>query len=231
MDTDCCPHENITRAYWVRSQTDRGKKYLVTWYRKDFITCECPWSIRGNICKHAIKVNWLYFHSSNSNPLLHQHAEDNICNEPPEINIEPQNHDADVDATLMATNVVDVDVEALHLAREGLFSYTHLIFDNPPTTLAKTIQLIGMLKKMLDEANNLHVTDFDFTPGLGFLDPSLKRRKSFLSPTKKRRSSRKNSGLEIDLNADPSEYEPFESRYLNKRGRHQSNNVVSMVPG
>jgi len=163
--------------------------------------------------------------------LLHQHAEDNICNEPPEINIEPQNHDADVDATLMATNVVDVDVEALHLAREGLFSYTHLIFDNPPTTLAKTIQLIGMLKKMLDEANNLHVTDFDFTPGLGFLDPSLKRRKSFLSPTKKRRSSRKNSGLEIDLNADPSEYEPFESRYLNKRGRHQSNNVVSMVPG
>ena len=147
MDTDCCPHESITRAYWVRSQTDRGKKYLVTWYRKDFITCECPWSIRGNICKHAIKVNWLYFHSDNSNPLLHQHAEDNICNDPPEIDIEPQNHDADVDATLMATTVVDADAEALHLAREELFNYTRLILDNPLTTLMKTIQLTGMLKK------------------------------------------------------------------------------------
>lgn len=122
------------------------------------------------------------------------------------------------------------DAETLHLAREELFSYTRLIFDNPPTTLAKTIQLTSMLKKMLDEANNLHVIDFDFTPGLGSLDPSLKRKKSFFSPTKKRRSNRKNSGLETDLNVDPSEYEPFESRYLNKRGRHRSNNVVSMVP-
>lgn len=152
----------------------------------------------------------MYLHSDNSNPLLHQHAEDNICNDPPEINIEPQNHDVDVDATLMATNIVDANIEALHLAREESFSYTHLILDNPPTTSTKAIQLTGMLKKMLDEANNLHVTDFDFTPGLGSLDSYLKRKKSFLSPTKKRRSSRKNNRLEIDLNVDPSEYELFE---------------------
>ena len=74
-----------------------------------------------------------------------------------------------------------------------------------------------MLKKMLDEANNLHITDFDFTHGLESLDPSLKRKKSFLSPTKKRISNRKNNGLEIDLNFDPSEYEPFEFQYLNKQ--------------
>jgi len=91
----------------------------------------------------------------------------------------------------MATHVADANVEALHLAREEFFSYTNLILDNPPTNLTKTIQLTGMLKKMLDEANNLHATDFDFTPGLGSLHPSLKRKKSFLSPTKKRRSSKK----------------------------------------
>ena len=104
-------------------------------------------SIRGNICKHAIKVNWLYFQSDNSNPLLHQHAEDNICNDPPEINIEPQNHDVYVDATIMETNIVDSDAKALHLEREDFLSYTHIILDNPPTTLTKTIQLTGMLKK------------------------------------------------------------------------------------
>src|SRR5690606_28434765 len=134
------------------------------------------------------------------------------CNDPPKINIEPKNHDVDVDATLMTTNIVDVDVETLHLSREELFNHAHLILDNSPTTLTKTNQLTNMLKKMLDEANNFHIMDFDFTPGLGSLDSSLKRKKSFLSPTKKRRSNRKDNGLEIDLNVDPSEYEPFEFR-------------------
>ena len=63
---DCFPHEGAPQAYWVRSQTIHNKKYHVNWYRTDFIVCEFPWSIHGNICKHAIKVNWLYFNSSNS---------------------------------------------------------------------------------------------------------------------------------------------------------------------
>ena len=146
----------------------------------------------------------MYFHLDNSNPFLHQHAEDNIFSDPPEINIEPQNHEVDVDATLMATNIVDADAETLHLAREEMFNILHLILDNPPTTLAKTNQLTGMLNKLLDEANNLHIMDFDFTPGSGSLDSSLKRKKSFLSPTKKRKSKRKKNGFEIDLNVDPS---------------------------
>ena len=154
----------------------------------------------------------------NSNPLLHQHVEDNIFNGPPKINIKPKNHDVDVDATLMATNIDDADAKTLHLVREEMFSVLHLILDNPPTTLEKTKQLIGMLKKLSDEANNLHIMDFDFTLGSGSLDSSFKRKKSFLSPTKKRKSRRKKNGLEIDLNVDPSEYEPFEFRYLNKRG-------------
>jgi len=57
---------------------------------------------------------------------------------------------------------------------------------------------------MLDEANNFYIMDFYFTTGLDSLDSSLKRKKSFLSLTKKRRSSKKNYGLEIDLNVDPS---------------------------
>lgn len=65
----------------------------------------------------------------------------------------------------MAIDSVDVDVEALHLARKELFNYLQLIQNNPRTTLSKTKQLIDMVKKMLDEANNLHIMDFDFTVG------------------------------------------------------------------
>ena len=140
---------------------------------------------------------------------------DNIFNDSSEINIETQSHDIDVDATPMGTNIVDADVGALHLVNEELFRRMHFILDNPPTTLTKANQLLSLVKKMMDEANNLHIMDFDFTPGLGSLDSSLKRKKSFLSPTKKQRN-KKNNGLEIDLNVHPSEYEPFEFQYLNR---------------
>ena len=55
-DSDCFPHESISHAYWVRSQTTPDRRYLVTWYRPNFMTCDFPWAVRGNICKHAIKV-------------------------------------------------------------------------------------------------------------------------------------------------------------------------------
>ena len=230
-DSDCCPHESTPRAYWVRSQTNRDKKYLVNWYRTNFVACECPWSIRGNICKHAIKVDWLYFNSGNPASLFHRDAVVDTFNDPIEISMEPQNLNVDADTTCMAIDGVDLDVDALHLAREELFSYLHLIQNNPPTTLGKTRQLIGLVKTMLDEANNLHIMDFDFTFELGALELSLKRKKSFLSPKKKQRRKKQNNGLEIDLNVHASEYEPFQFQYLNKRGRPQSNKPFSMAPG
>ena len=47
-NNDCFPHESTPQTYWVRSQSINNKKYLVNWYRTDFIVCEFPWSIRGN---------------------------------------------------------------------------------------------------------------------------------------------------------------------------------------
>ena len=121
-DNDCFPHESTTRAYWVRSQTDCNKRYLVTWYRTYFIACECPWSTRGNICKHAIKIYWLYFHSVNLESLINQDTVGNAFNEPPKISIVPQNLDENSDMTLMDTDIIDADVEAQHLANEKLLS-------------------------------------------------------------------------------------------------------------
>lgn len=59
---------------------------------------------------------------------------------------------------------------------------------------------------MMDDANDLHIMDYDFTLGLGAYESSLKRKKSFLSPIKKNKQS---GSLEIDLGVLASEYELF----------------------
>jgi hypothetical protein len=97
--------------------------------------------------------------------------------------------------------------------------------------LNKTKQLIGLVKKMLDEANNLHIMDYDFTLGLGAFESSLKRKKSFLSPKKKNKRRKQSDRLEIDLNVPACEYEPFQFQYLNKRGSSSLQQCMSMVPG
>ena len=88
-----------------------------------------------------------------------------------------------------------------------------------------------MVKKMLDESNNLHIMDFDYTVGLDALDSSLKRKKSFLRPTKKQRREKQNNGFKIDLNIHASKFEPFQFQYLKERGRPRAKNALHMDSG
>jgi hypothetical protein len=108
----------------------------------------------------------------------------NTFNDPPKISIRPQNIDVNADTTLMDIDITDADVEAHHLANEKLFSKLELIQNNIPTSLSKKNQLIGLVDKLLEDANNLHIMDCDFIAGSNSLDSSLKRKKRFLSPTK-----------------------------------------------
>lgn len=96
--------------------------------------------------------------------------------------------------------------------------------------MSKTKQLIDLAKKFVDDVNDLHIMDYDFTLGLGAYESSLKRKKSFLSPKNKNKRSKKNASLDIDLNVPASEDEPFQFQHLNKRGRPRSNNSSSTVP-
>jgi len=82
-DSDCSHHEQMSHAFWVRSQSKHNKQYLVTCHRTNFLTCNFPWSICGNICKHAIKVGWLSSHLMASNQLLNHQSITNSYNEPP----------------------------------------------------------------------------------------------------------------------------------------------------
>ena len=68
----------------------------------------------------------------------------------------------------------------------------------------------------------------NFSLGLGAYESSLKRKKSFLSPKKKNKEIKQNSGLDIDMNVHPFEYEPYQLQYLNKQGRPQSDNASSI---
>ena len=114
-DSDCCLHESISHAYWVRSQTNRHKKYLVTWYRANFIACDFPWSIRNNMWKHAIKVDWLYFPLGDSIPVL-DHDTTHASFDTPH-KIAPNLH-VDGDITFTSTDTVDPNVEGLQLDRD-----------------------------------------------------------------------------------------------------------------
>lgn len=71
--------------------------------------CYFPWPIHENICKHAIKVEWLYFFSMDSNTILDQGATPSSFNAPTQIDIEAPNLDSNVDITTTTTDSVDLD--------------------------------------------------------------------------------------------------------------------------
>jgi hypothetical protein len=128
----------------------------------------------------------------------------------------------------MARDNVDQYVEGLQLAREELFGYLELLRNNPPATWRKTQQLIGLVKKMLDDSNNIDIMDYDFTIALGALDTYLKRKKRFLIPKKKNKRSNRSGRLETDYE---SENEPFNFPHLKKRGHPHPSNASSIFQG
>ena len=149
------------------------------------MACDFPWAIHGNICKHTIKVGWLYFSTRDSCTLLDNDAGPSSLNAPPEISINEPSHFVDAENNLMATDNVDHDVDALQLSREKFFGYFQLIQNSPPVTLSKNEQMIALVKKMLDEANKLQILDYDFSLGLGAYESSLKRKRVFLALKRK----------------------------------------------
>ena len=54
------------------------------------------------------------------------------------------------------------------MARGKLFGFLNLLKNIPAITFRKTKQLVGLVKNLLDEANNIHIVDYDFTLGLGY---------------------------------------------------------------
>ena len=111
-------------------------------------------------------------------------------NAPPEISRNELIHVVDDENIFMATDNVDHDLDALQLSREELFGYFQLIQNITHVTLSKNEHMISLAKKMLDESNDIHKLDYEFTLGLGAYESSLKRKKSFPSPKKKNKQKK-----------------------------------------
>ena len=79
--------------------------YLVTWYRVNFIACDFPWSICGKICKHDIKVDWLYLPAGYLILILYHDATPAPFDTPHETKASIIH--VDNDTTFMATDSVD----------------------------------------------------------------------------------------------------------------------------
>ena len=59
-DNDVSPRDIVEGAYMVISQTDAAKYYIVSTSIASGLVCDCPWALRGNTCKHVLKVSALY---------------------------------------------------------------------------------------------------------------------------------------------------------------------------
>ena len=113
------------------------------------------------------------------------------------------------------------------MVNEKYNGYVDVLQNNCPPTLSDAQKMVGLLKKLLEEANN-QLMDFEFPLGPNAYETSLKRKKSFPSPKNKRRR-RQNNGMEIDSNVHPPEFEPFQFASLNRRGCPCSNNASPTV--
>lgn len=55
-DTDVTLHDLFAK---IVSQNDRTRVHLVWNPGSEFAFCDCKWSLRGNLCKHVVKVNMI----------------------------------------------------------------------------------------------------------------------------------------------------------------------------
>ena len=119
LDSDCRLYESISHAYWVRSQSNTHKEYLIICHCTNFITRNCPWYFSGNISKHAIKLYWLHSSLMDSKPLLDLQTTPNTLNAPSEIST----HAPNLHSNTITTNMEYDTIEELNLLREELFGY------------------------------------------------------------------------------------------------------------
>lgn len=58
-DTDVTLDNNNNLFAKIVSQNDRQRVHLVWNPGSEFSFCDCEWSLRGNLCKHVVKVNMI----------------------------------------------------------------------------------------------------------------------------------------------------------------------------
>lgn len=185
----CVQHEHFENAYWVQSQSS-SNRYLVLFLGKTFSSCNCPWALRGNFCKHVIKVSTLCGDVQDPKEITNLSRQDINFDCPNDVSnlvafnngIEEDSvvNDNDENVKQNSSGIEDDDHDGGK--RDKIFEECNkklqMVMAQPPRNLSKAFLLKNLIDKLVKDVNENCIMDFDFINDGN--EHTLKRRKSFL---------------------------------------------------
>lgn len=223
-DHHCILHADIQNSYWVQSQSSL-KTYLVIYSDQGFSSCDCLWAMKGNFCKHVIKIGMLHGDINDSMDINHLAKFDvdiDITNSGSPI----MQHDYDsVDDQNMSNARNETEEPIINEINNSDLGRCQEIFDRcnkkiqetmmqPPHSISKALLMEVLVDKFVVEMKNQCINDFEFKYNDN--ERTLKRKKSFLSPKKRSFQRQKRYPLLPDLNADVEQYESLNFPFTRK---------------
>lgn len=185
----CVQHEHIQSAYWVQSQSS-SNRYLVLFLGQTFSSCNCPWALRGNFCKHVIKVSTLCGDVQDSKEITNLCRQDIKFDCPNNVsNLMVSNNGIEEDSVVndndenVKQNSADIeDDDSDGGNRDQIFEECNkklqMVMAQPPRNLSKALLLKDLVDKLVKDVNENCIMDFDFINDGN--EHTSKRRKSFL---------------------------------------------------
>jgi len=231
-DDHCVPHDEIQNYYWVQSQSSL-KKYLVVYSNQTFSSCDCPWAMRGNICKHVIKVSMLQGYGSTE---IHQLARS-------EVNVDVANGGSPImgpDDDIVEDQNIEIasnenfdpiinELDECDLGRcQEIFDRCNkkiqAVMVQPPHSISRALLMEELVDKFVADMDQRCIHNFDFSYNDN--ERTLKRRKSFLSPKKRSHQRQNKRALFPDLNVDAQAFESFNFPLTGRQRLRQSMNTM-----
>lgn len=186
----CVRDEHIENAFWVQSQSS-SNAYLVLFLGQTFSSCNCPWAIRGNFCKHVIKVSTLWGDMQDPREMINLTRQDinfdwlsNVSN------IVVFNNGVEEDSVVNANDkntkknsaeIEDDDSDGRKCVKifEECNTKLQMIMSQPPQNLSKALLLKNLVDKLVKDVNENCMMDFDFINDGN--EQTSKRSKRFIS--------------------------------------------------
>ena len=168
----CILHVDIQNSYWVQSQSSL-EKYLVIYSDQGFSSCDCLWAMKGNFCKHVIKIGMLHGDINDSMDINHLAKFDvdiDITNSGSPI----MQHDYDsVDDQNMSNARNETEEPIINEINNSDLGRCQEIFDRcnkkiqetmmqPPHSISKALLMEVLVDKFVVEMKNQCINDFEF---------------------------------------------------------------------
>ncbi|GLJ19345.1 hypothetical protein SUGI_0348530 [Cryptomeria japonica] len=218
-DVDCVLDDTTPGWYRVKIQSSCNW-YVVRKFGDHFYICECPWSLQGNMCKHALKVVVMMnnsFHDSHvldPIPMLTPTSTNTNENPTPKPVVDT--------ISIAHTNLEDVDTIMWNEANKKL----NILLQTMSGSGDKLMAFVGCLDRFMADLQNTGAMSFDFRPSTDPANTTTKRMRPWFSASwvhhRNQRQHRHSSRSEIYHDVQqPLTFEfPFETS-RRRRGKRQ----------